>query len=50
MKIEIRGKNVHPGTAKNTMVNSLRIAMEIESMLPVNENQNIQRAMKDFIY
>ncbi|WP_205666399.1 peptidase T [Anaerosphaera multitolerans] len=36
-KIEISGQNVHPGTAKNVMVNSLRIGMELESMLPVNE-------------
>lgn len=35
--IKIQGKNVHPGTAKNVMVNSLRIAMELEGMLPVNE-------------
>lgn len=36
-KIEIKGQNVHPGTAKDTMVNSIKIAMELESMLPVNE-------------
>lgn len=35
--IKIQGRNVHPGTAKNVMVNSLRIAMELENMLPVNE-------------
>ncbi|MDO5716063.1 MAG: peptidase T [Tissierellia bacterium] len=35
--IEIQGKNVHPGSAKNIMVNSLRIAMELESLLPVDE-------------
>lgn len=36
-KIIIQGKNVHPGSSKNTMVNSQLIAMELESMLPVNE-------------
>lgn len=35
--IEIQGKNVHPGTAKNIMINSMRIAMQIDSMLPVDE-------------
>ena len=34
VKISIQGKNVHPGTAKNVMVNSLKIAMEIDRMLP----------------
>lgn len=36
-KIEIRGKNVHPGSAKYTMVNSQIIAMELNNMLPINE-------------
>ena len=34
VKIEIQGKNVHPGTAKDIMINSLKIATEIEQMLP----------------
>lgn len=37
VKINIQGKNVHPGTAKDIMVNSLSIALEIESMIPVNQ-------------
>ncbi|MDU5595045.1 peptidase T [Peptoniphilus rhinitidis] len=36
-KIEIQGKNVHPGSAKYTMVNSQIIAMELNNMLPINE-------------
>lgn len=32
--LKIQGKNVHPGTAKNVMVNALGIAFEFESMLP----------------
>lgn len=35
--IKIQGKNVHPGSAKNTMVNSIRIAMEFDSLLPVDQ-------------
>lgn len=31
---EIKGINVHPGSAKNIMVNSQLIAMEINSMIP----------------
>lgn len=36
-KISIQGTNIHPGTAKNMMVNSMLIGMELNSMLPVNE-------------
>jgi tripeptide aminopeptidase len=35
--LKIEGKNVHPGTAKNMMVNSMKIAMELDSMLPAAE-------------
>lgn len=30
----IQGRNVHPGTAKNKMVNALGIAMELDGLLP----------------
>lgn len=33
----ILGRNIHPGSAKNKMVNSLLIAMELNGMLPVAE-------------
>lgn len=36
-KIYIHGKNVHPGTAKDTMINSILIAGEFMHMLPENE-------------
>ena len=36
-KITINGRNVHPGTAKNQMINSIMIAMELNAMLPVSE-------------
>ena len=47
--IKIQGKNVHPGSAKNIMINSIKIAMELDSMLPVNEKPEYQKAMKVFI-
>lgn len=34
VKIDIQGKNVHPGTAKNVMINALKVALEIDTMLP----------------
>jgi tripeptide aminopeptidase len=36
-KIMIKGKNVHPGTAKGKMINSMKIAMEFHGQLPANE-------------
>ncbi len=36
-KIHIQGRNVHPGFAKNKMINAILIAMELNSMLPVNQ-------------
>lgn len=36
-KIVVNGRNVHPGSAKNKMINSQFIAMEFNSMLPAIE-------------
>lgn len=33
-KIFIQGRNVHPGTAKNQMINALQIAINLHQMLP----------------
>ncbi|UJF14807.1 peptidase T [Jeotgalibaca sp. MA1X17-3] len=35
--VTIQGKNVHPGTAKDTMVNAIKIAMDFDRRLPANE-------------
>ncbi|OAB40846.1 peptidase T [Paenibacillus glacialis] len=36
-KITCKGSNIHPGTAKDKMVNSAKIAMKLQSMLPAEE-------------
>ena len=36
-KVHIKGRNVHPGYAKNKMINSMLLANEFISMLPANE-------------
>ncbi|EKN63636.1 peptidase T [Neobacillus bataviensis LMG 21833] len=36
-KITIKGNNIHPGSAKDKMVNSMKIAMELHSQLPPQE-------------
>lgn len=37
-KIQIQGVSIHPGSAKNKMVNALLLAMEFQHMLPANED------------
>lgn len=36
-KVSISGRNVHPGYAKNKMINSMLVANEFISLLPANE-------------
>ncbi len=36
-KIHVKGVNVHPGTAKNKMINSMRVANEFITLLPKSE-------------
>ncbi len=36
-RITIKGRNVHPGYAKDKMLNSMRVAIELVGMLPKNE-------------
>src|SRR5690554_4670747 len=36
-KITINGNNIHPGSAKGKMVNSIKIGMELNSLLPEDE-------------
>lgn len=36
-EITIQGKNVHPGTAKDTMINALKLAIDFNNELPVDE-------------
>lgn len=48
VKIQIQGKNVHPGTAKNIMINSQLVAMDIEAMLPRNEKPEYTEGYEGF--
>ncbi|MEA2043530.1 MAG: peptidase T [Bacteroidota bacterium] len=34
LKVKINGRNVHPGTAKNQMINAIEVAMEFNRRLP----------------
>ncbi|MBC7197025.1 MAG: peptidase T [Deferribacterales bacterium] len=49
-KITIQGRNVHPGSAKGKMVNSILVAMELNSMLPVNERPEFTEKYEGFYH
>lgn len=49
-KVTIHGTNVHPGSAKNKMVNSMLIANEFISMLPANETPQTTEGYEGFYH
>jgi len=49
-KIFIQGRNVHPGTAKNKMLNSILIANELNNLLPVNERPEYTEGYEGFFH
>lgn len=49
-KVEINGVNIHPGSAKNKMKNSILIAMEFQSMLPCRETPDNTENYEGFIH
>ena len=49
-KAEFRGLNIHPGSAKNKMVNSQHIAMEFQSLLPVQQRPEYTEGYEGFIH
>ncbi|MFW5656682.1 MAG: peptidase T [Bacteroidota bacterium] len=49
-KVTISGRNVHPGTAKNKMVNAIHLAMELNEMLTANERPEYTRKYEGFFH
>lgn len=49
-KIRVKGRNVHPGYAKNKMINSLLVANEYASLLPVNETPGTTEGYEGFYH
>lgn len=49
-KVEISGVSVHPGSAKNTMINALNVAIEFNSMLPAAERPEYTEEYEGFYY
>ena len=48
-KVEFTGLNIHPGAAKDKMVNSQLIAMEFQSLLPVHQRPEATEGYEGFI-
>ena len=49
-KLTIKGNNIHPGTAKGKMVNSAKIAMELNSLLPSEEAPEYTEGYEGFYH
>lgn len=48
--ITVSGSNIHPGTAKNKMRNSVLIAMEFNALLPANETPSHTEGYEGFYH
>lgn len=48
--VKFQGLNIHPGSAKDKMVNSQYIAMEFESLLPRNQKPEYTEGYEGFIH
>ncbi len=49
-KIHITGRNVHPGTAKNKMINSLILVTEFNNLLPVEQRPEFTDHYEGFFH
>ena len=49
-KIRIQGRNVHPGYAKGKMLNSILIAQELNSLLPVDQRPESTEGYEGFFH
>ena len=48
--VDIAGLNIHPGSAKDKMINSQLIAMEFQSMMPVHQRPESTEGYEGFIH
>ena len=49
-KVIVKGRNVHPGYAKNKMINAIRVANEFMSLIPVNETPESTEGYEGFYH
>ncbi len=50
VKVTIRGKSIHPGSAKNKMINAILVAMELQRLLPVEQNPAFTEGYEGFFH
>lgn len=50
MKVTVHGRNIHPGSAKDKMKNSMLIGMEFQSMLPEAEKPQYTQMYEGFFH
>ncbi len=48
--ITIKGKSIHPGSAKGKMINSILVAMEFQTMLPQNQIPALTEGYEGFFH
>ena len=49
-KVTVYGRNIHPGSAKNKMINSQHIAMEFQSLLPAAQKPEHTEGYEGFFH
>jgi tripeptide aminopeptidase len=49
-KLTINGRNVHPGYAKDKMLNAILIGMELNALLPVNQRPEFTQGYDGFFH
>lgn len=49
-EITIKGRNVHPGSSKNKMINSLSLGIELDFLLPSNEKPQFTEKYEGFFH
>ena len=49
-KVEFHGLNIHPGSAKDKMVNAQLIAMEFNGLLPIHQRPDCTEGYEGFIH
>ena len=49
-KVEIAGRNIHPGSAKNKMINSQLLAMKYNGLLPAHQRPESTEGYEGFIH
>lgn len=50
LEVDFMGRNVHPGTAKNQMINALQLAIDFRNQLPENERPENTEGYEGFFH